>query len=365
VRITINRRQFLSELPLLQACAERKTTIPMLAFVLVEPLFGLVKFTATDIDTTAQVEIAAETEGDLSSFCVPFSRIANLARLCEDETLTLTREGTQIFLTSGVTRQRLPSAEAKDFPLVESVQGEVIELDAQVLGSMLNALKPAISSDPNSKPEYWDVEINGKDGVLEATATDGYKLAHSELELEISDFTVLLNKRAVEAVISLCERAERVKFIPTKKAISATCGARTVTARTSLNVFPDWRLFIPVPEHVIELPEGLPAALKRASLATDRLAYAGAHFANKQLTIRSRGSEEGEGHETLSCPTVNGHDINIGINASHLIDVLRVTGKATCELSKDAENQPYLIRPQDSRGFDLYYCLVPVRLDRI
>jgi DNA polymerase III sliding clamp (beta) subunit (PCNA family) len=208
-----------------------------------------------------------------------------------------------------------------------------------------------------SKGEIW-TEL-----VLSITTTNGYILAHAEIRFEGKDFSVLLPKKTV----SVCREffSEKTSLTVAENNLIAKTATRTLIARLSASKFPNWELFMPTDElRSIDLPSGLSSALKRSVLSTDRFGYVRQVFGDGSLVIKAKGSEEGEAEERLPCPSVNGDGFELGLNALHLLEVLRNTGEAKIEVSRDA-GKPYLVRPQVARSYDLFYCLVPVRLDRI
>src|ERR1041384_4310253 len=82
VMLKLNRDPLLSALTVVRTAVERKTTIPILSFVLLESGNGKVRITGTDIDRAATLTIDGEGE---DSFCLPANQFYDLVKLAEGE----------------------------------------------------------------------------------------------------------------------------------------------------------------------------------------------------------------------------------------------------------------------------------------
>ena len=189
MKITIERASLLRSLAHVQSVVERRTTIPILANVLLDAKDGQLGLTATDMDITIAEKVDAEISQS-GTMTAPALTLCDIVRkLPEGAQVELDSEGNaeRLTLRSGRSTFTLACLPAGDFPaMTEDDQPHNFSLSAADLRGLVDHTRFAISTE---ETRYY---LNGiylhaadEDGVamLRAVATDGHRLARFQVPL--------------------------------------------------------------------------------------------------------------------------------------------------------------------------------------
>src|SRR5262249_31305915 len=172
----------LQELGLVQGVVERKTTIPILANILLEARKtkkgGEVEILATDLDvgirTVCQAEVARE-----GAMTLPARRLHDIVRLlpADSEVSFSLKDGNWVNLTCERTKYRLAGAGTADFPNLQSYDfKDSLTLQLVPFKAMIERVLFAISAeDPRFALNGAQMEVG--EGKVTLVATDGHRLA--------------------------------------------------------------------------------------------------------------------------------------------------------------------------------------------
>jgi DNA polymerase-3 subunit beta len=341
---TINRELLTAELAVLQAAAERKTTVPILAFVLVRVSDGLAQLTATDYDVTITTQV--EAKGDPYSGCIPIKQLSSLAKLFDSETIQFTEKPNQrIEIKAGTSKHLLATFPAKDFPEVESVEGQTVTVQSDVLAQMLKRTAFCAGQEGEGQGfTFQCVNFEAENKMLTLVATNSKQLGTMSAAIDSNaEFKALIPVRAINALERLCETVGTIEFTASPNSARFQNGDRTLVARLVVGNFPKWKLVLPQSlEHQTTIdPDKLSASVKRVCVTT-REAKLIRHpltlmFSKKKLEITSQ-SEEGESTDTVpvDCKSLNGTDFDIRVNGEHFINfIARTEGQVSCAFGED------------------------------
>lgn len=368
MELKAKRQDFLAALYWLQNTVERRTTMPILANVLVELQNGVVRVTATDLE----IGVRAKLEGEIlqeGAITLNAKKLYEIVRESSGDTIQLKRlENDWVEIKSGKSVFKMVGLDPKDFPTFpEFDAGSLFPVPAKVIKEMIDKTIFSISTDETRSNLNGSYLEEGEGGKVRMVATDGHRLAMVERQvgtLGLKKGVVLPRKGLGELRKILEEADEGVAKLGFKENMAMVVHGNVELFMRLVEIeFPDYSKVIPKgnPYNVKIEQRGFLQALRRVSiLSSDR--YKGIKIEVKptSMAISANNPDLGEATEELDVE-YNGKAMAVGFNARYLIDVLNVLkddGYVDIEL-KD-ELSPSLLRKVGDDGY--MYVVMPMKL---
>src|ERR1700686_5594094 len=256
MKITVERSELLKSLGHVHRVVERRSTIPILANVLLRADRSKLSLKATDLDVEVTDAIAAEV-GPGGSTTVPAHMFFDIVRkLPEGAQIVLESSGDRAALAirAGRSRFTLQTLPESDFPdLAPGEMTHKFTLKAADLKRLIDKTQFAISTQetpyyPNGI--YLHAAGAAKTQTLRAVATHGHRLAQMELELPKGAAGmpgIIVPRKTVGEVQRLLEDGEAevlIELSPGK--IRFTVGEVILTSKLIDGTFPDYARVIPL-----------------------------------------------------------------------------------------------------------------------
>lgn len=331
-----------------------KTTIPILAHVMLEAGHGVIRVSATDMDMEARRECASDDKGqpDSADWCanlVPFAvttpgkaLLAIVAGFDGDAmvTLTLDENVSRLVISAGRSRFRLVTLPVSDFPRLRDFEVEhEFEIRASAWADAIDVVEHAISTE---ETRYY---LNGiyvhPDGLdLCLATTDGHRLARAKIDApdgahswppmiiprgaigELAKALAHAAKASETAdVVIRCNQGGNVMSFDMP---AAEDGSLLLITKAIDGTFPDYIRVIPVdpPRELTVHRETLAAAVARVSaLASKESRLIRLDIETDRIDLTATSVEVGEAREEV--PAVHdGEPQPIGFDAKYLREVL-------------------------------------------
>jgi DNA polymerase-3 subunit beta len=371
MEFSASKSELLLELTLTQGVVEKKTTIPILANLLVEAQESSLRISATDLDLGMRCGCPAEVVKE-GSGTIPAKRLLEIVRsLPEAEIHLKVLENHWVQVTCKRSSFKLVGMAQDNFPTLPAVPKELASIPASVLTGMIQRTIFAIS---NEESRYT---LNGALLVLKPesvimVATDGHRLALVERAVPIqglkSEQRVLIPKKAMGELLRLLAEGDGelgVSLAKDEGHLFFSVGNRVLISRMLTGQFPNYEAVLPRENNrVVELERGQVAdAIRRvALLADERSRGIRLQLDKDHLEVFSLGGEFGEAHEVLDAG-YQGEALQIGFNYQYLLDFLDVSGdggKFLLEL-KDEQSAGQL-RPAEQETYKYRYVVMPMRV---
>lgn len=361
---TVNRQSLADELVLLQTAAERKTTMPELSTILFEVGEGNAKLTASDLNVTITTEI--EAEGKSWSGCIPMKAIHSLIELFNSDIVEFAEKGGRIEVKSGNSKHALPLMSADQYPVIDPVKVDTVTIDASKFAEMLSLTSFAASTERDGRSSMEGIRIEINDGALCAVATNGKDLAWAKTSVkDDSTLAVVLPLRSLPAMLRLCANGGNLQFGANENRVFARSGKRVLTSSLMSLGYPNWQLVIPgVLKHRVEIDRSeLLMGIKRATVSAREaklVRYPMNFTFSKSGLMIEAVNEDGESFEPVkaTCPTLNGSEMGIRVNAERFLTFLGKTeGAVICEFN-DNSSQIQLTIADDP---DYKYITMPLK----
>ena len=375
MELKITQTDLSKALSFVQSIVERKTTMPILANVLLSAEEnGNLRLSATDLEITAVVEVPAEVTAS-GSTTVSAKVFHEVVRELPDNQVKLElSEGERIQVSSGSSKFSIVGVHAEEFPSLPGISIDPqVAIKGQQLLEMIQKTVYAVSHDEtrfNLNGVCFEAsEEKGKGGesLLRMVATDGHRLSLIQRPVEGIDFDgspIVPTKGLIEVRKLLDEvQDQEVRVSISDGFFVVDTGKAKVSMRLIDGEFPDYNQVLPKKDGVaIALPvESFAKALKRASLmVTDKGKCIKLDFSTGKLRLSSSSPELGESTEELDLD-YKGEHLSIGFNAKYLLDfTASISEEANLVMNLSGELGPAkLFQEQDESYFGI---VMPMRL---
>ncbi len=371
MEFTVAREELLEALYLTQGIVERRTTIPILANVLVESAGGdgvVVAATDQEIGVRRRCVVKVKRKGALTTGARKLYEIVR--ELPAGEILLRALDNNWIEVSGGKARFKVVGLDPKEFPAMPGLPGDaenlLVSIPSPTVREMVERTIFAVSLDEtraNLSGLYFERVEKDR---LRLVATDGHRLAMITRQVEgLSPAAgVLLPRKGVQEIMKVVEGGDGpLQLAVHGGLVYARRGPVEVSMRLVEGEFPDYKQVVPA-----EAPRrvGLPsaaflAALRRVSLvSSERTCGVRLHIDGQRMDISSINPDIGEASEELDVE-YDGAALAVGFNARYIMDVLQVLpAESHVEMAFSDDVSPMVMRSEAEPD---YSCVVmPMRL---
>ena len=372
MKVTIERAALLRALGHVHRVVERRTTIPILANVLIDARDGALTLKATDLDLEVTEKTVADV-GDAGATTLPAHTLYDIVRkLPEGAQVSLDGGGEtgQLTLRSGRSRFNLQSLPESDFPDVTSGDfSHRFSLSPADLKRLIGKTQFAISSE---ETRYYlngiyihTLEVDGQP-MLRAVATDGHRLARLELPAPEGSSGmpgVILPRKAVAEVQRLIEDAQGdVSIELSANKLRFSFGDALLTTKLIDGTFPDYARVIPTgndKQLTVDRDVFEKAVDRVSTISSERGRAVKLALTEGKLTLSVTNPDQGSAIEEIEAD-YDGPPLDIGFNARYLLDISQQLDSDTTLFKLADPGAPTLI--QDRNGANALYVLMPMRV---
>jgi DNA polymerase III subunit beta len=372
MKVTVERAELLKSLGHVHRVVERRNTIPILANVLIRAEKAALNLKATDLDLEVIESLSAEV-APAGATTVPAHMFYEIVRkLPEGSQVVLEGSGDRAMLTirAGRSRFTLQTLPESDFPdLAAGDMTHKFSLTASELKRMILKTQFAISTEETRyylNGIYLHVAGTGKTATLRAVATDGHRLAQTELPVPAGASGmpgVIVPRKTVAEVQRLVEDSDAEVGIELSSAkIRFTIGSVVLTSKLIDGTFPDYGRVIPAgnDKSLVVDKKDFEAAVDRVStVSSERGRAVKLSLAAGKLVLSVTNPDSGSATEELEVE-YEADPIDIGFNSRYLLDIAAQLDGEVAVLKLADPGSPTLIEDKDANG--ALYVLMPMRV---
>jgi DNA polymerase-3 subunit beta len=309
-----------------QGIVEKKSTMPILASVLLEATNadgqGRLRVSAFDLEIGVTGTHPAEVM-KAGSVALKHKELYDIVRALPEKTAVLRREANnRVRITSGTAEFNIVGQPAEDyppFPRAEKVS--LVPVDPTQLLEMIEKTQFAISAD-ETRHNLNGVYFETAQGNIRMVATDGHRLALIERPAP-GNFNlkkgVIVQRNDVQKVMRLLD-----------------------------GIFPDYMQVIPKEADrtlTVDRPRLLDTLRRMSILSSDRTTNAvKLELGKDTLKVTSQNPDLGDAKEEIPV-TYGGTALQIGFNARYLMDVLTVVDSPQMDVELCDELSPGVLKP--------------------
>ena len=364
VKITVGKDELVQALGVVSRAVSTRTSVQILSGILLEASRdGELRIAATDMELSLRATIAAQTEGD-GSIVLPGKTFVDIARLLPSDDVTIEHRPAEsvVHVTAGSAAYTLHTYNPEDFPRLPDVTSvQTFPVDREQLLETIQRVARAASRD-ESRPVLTGVLVQFAAGTLTMAATDSYRLAVKETELNGSapDLEAIVPGRALQELARIAASGDTVDVGVQDNQVVFGTDAAWLTTRRIDGQFPNYRQLLPEQfEHELTLPRSeLLEVVRRAAVMIQRATPLQLRFADGELTVIARTHEVGESKESMPAP-YSGDVLEIGFNADFLRDGLESVDGDDIRFKLISPLRPAVLQGD---GDEFTYLVMPIRL---
>ena len=363
LKISVPREELTRQLGVVARAASTRTTVQVLAGLLLRAGEGRLELAATDMEISLRSSLEASVESE-GAVVVPSKLLADLVRLLPaDEVSIEHRSGEGVVeVVSGAATYRLHTYNAEDFPrLPDASTVERMSVDADAVLETASRVSRAASRD-ESRPVLTGILVRFEGEKLIMAATDSYRLAVKETTMGSGgpDLDAIVPARALGELTRIAQSGGGLEIGVLENQVIFTTDGILLTTRRIEGQFPNYRQLLPETfEHELTLPrEELLEVVRRVSVMAQRNAPIRLRFAEGELTVSAQTQDVGEARETMPAPYA-AEPLEIGFNPDFLRDGVESVEGDEVRLKLISSLRPAVIQGE---GDDFSYLIMPIRL---
>jgi DNA polymerase-3 subunit beta len=361
----IAKLEFLRGLRLAQSIADRKSTMPMLANVLLRTMGKsklLIAATDLNVSVTAELKASNTAEGGLT---VSAKSLHDIVSSAPGDDITLRRaDNNWAELKSGKVNFRVVGMPDRDFPKIpDARESQFSEVDAGTLREMIDRTLFSVCND-ETRFHLNGVLFESSGDKARMVSTDGHRLSKVDRSLTGGPQLtsgVIIPKKGLLELKRVLEGATMVKVSVRTPYLFVVNDDVTLAVKLIDAQFPPYEMVIPK-EHKKTLiidRSRLIDALKRAQLMSSDTRGVKLSAEGGTITITSDNPDLGEVREELDAE-YGGPAVSIGFNPKYVIELLTQMGSDQVGLHLGGELDPGLFKPLT--GDDYLGVVMPMRI---
>ncbi|BAH37044.1 MAG TPA: DNA polymerase III subunit beta [Gemmatimonas aurantiaca] len=368
MKFTISREKLQEGLQAVTAAVPAKTTLPVLANLLVETTDRGIRFSATDLDIAVSTEVSADVETP-GAITIPAKKLGEIARELPPSPVKISASGEQrVTLECGRSKFKLLGLPRDEFPTFPSVRfNDSWRVKSGELQKLISHTAFAVSNE-ESRPILNGVLWELREERMRMVATNGHRLAKMELPVEASSAPpgdLIVPPKALEQIRRLFPAEEELEIARGDNHLGFRSPFTSVFTRLVEGPYPNYEQVIPKDNDRYALADkaALTSALKRMSvIASDQTHRIKMSFNSGMLKFSVTTPDLGEASDELPI-NYTGDQLDIGFNATYLLEILRFMPTEQVRLTFKAPERAATIEPEGWDDPAKYLCLVmPLRL---
>jgi len=368
MRFTISREKLQEGLAAVTAAVPAKTTLPVLSNLLVETTERGIRLSATDLDIAVSTEVSAAVETP-GSITIPAKKLSEIARELPPSPVKVSASGEQrVTIECGRSKFKLLGLPRDEFPSFPTVRfNESWRVKSGELQKLISHVAFAVSTE-ESRPILNGVLWELREDRMRMVATNGHRLSKMELPVESSSAPpgdLIVPPKALEQIKRLFPAEEELEIARGENHLGFRSPFTSVFTRLVEGPYPNYEQVIPKDNDRFCLCDkaALTSALKRMSvIASDQTHRIKMSFNTGMLKFSVTTPDLGEASDELPV-NYNGDQLDIGFNATYLLEILRYMPTEQVRLTFKAPERAATIEPEGWDDPAKYLCLVmPLRL---
>ncbi|WP_243368898.1 DNA polymerase III subunit beta [Microvirga solisilvae] len=371
MKILTERAALLKALTGLNRVVEKRNTIPILSNVLLKAEGDTLFLKATDLDIEMTDQTACET-AEPGATTVSAAMLHDIVRKMPDGaqiSLETIEDGARVAVKAGRSRFQLQAQPAEDYPdLAAGEMPYTFTLPGPTLAKMIARTRFAISTE---ETRYY---LNGiylhtlADGILTAAATDGHRLARTEIaapDVVEGMPGIIIPRKTVGELEKLADEAGKdgaLTFEVSSQKIRVSVGKTVLTSKLIDGTFPDYERVIPRANDKIAVVEiaHLKNAIDRVtSVSSERGNAVKFTFADGRITLFVQNPDAGNATDEVEAD-YDAAELSIGFNGRYALDILNALGGDTTRIKLADAGSPTIFQP--AADDSLLCVLMPMRV---
>ena len=375
MKLQLSKSNFVKSLSFVQNIVESKSTIPVLANVLLEAKQGRLNISATDMDITIFDKIKVNNIESEGSTSVPAHTLYNVIKELPDDSpidLSYEQNNKKLHLMSSKSKFVFSCLSKDEFPISSTETFKTsFDLEPDILKELIDKTYFASS---NEESRYYlnglfihRTSINNKN-YLRAVATDGHRLAQYQIKspdtIAKDNFGVIVPKKLIFELRKLIDDVkENVRIDLSERKIRFSFKETIIISKLVDGKFPDYEKVIPKNisnTFSINRKKFLESINRISTISSEKSKAIKLNLNKDKITISANNLEEGgSGVEEINIK-YNGPSLDIGFNSSYLKEIMNQFTLEEITILFSDSTAPTIIK--DTSKSESLYVLMPMRV---
>lgn len=328
MKFTITREKLHEGLGLVAASVPSKTTLPVLANILVEASKDGLKLSGTDLDISVSTTIPASVDQE-GATTLPARKLVEIVKELPNAAIRMTSSGEQrATIECGKSKFKLLGLSRDEFPAFPSVKFEggwkVAAKDLQKLITHVAFAASTEESRPILNGVLWELRADR----MRMVATNGHRLARMDVPTSGQgggQADLIIPPKALEQIRRLFGGDEEIEIGKSDNHLGFRSTTTQIYTRLIEGPYPNYEQVIPREndKSLTADKAALAAALRRMSIvASDQTHRIRMAFTNGACKMSVQTPDLGEAQEELSV-AYEGDSLEIGFNAAYMLEILK------------------------------------------
>jgi DNA polymerase-3 subunit beta len=365
MKVTVTQQQLAHGLSLVSKAIAPRSTLPVLANVLLATDEGRLRLSATNLEMGITCWIGARVEEE-GAITVPARTFVDLisALPAEDITIDLVEETHTLNIHCAKNNTDIKGIDAQEFPPIPVPDLDMgIELNVNEFREMISQVTFAASND-EARAVLQGALLDIAENTISMVATDGFRISVRKAQLSHpveKPIRLIIPSRALNEVARIAGTSEKpiTMVLPPGRGqvIFHTENAELVSQLIEGN-YPDYKAIMPTNYRTL-ITFSTPA-FQKACRQAEIIAREGNNVVLLKVVENGEGparvelsatSEETGQSEIVVDAALSGPAMNIAFNVRYLREVLDVIRTPSVVLEANAHNTPAMICPAGSSHF--------------
>jgi DNA polymerase-3 subunit beta len=366
MRFTITREKLQEGLAAVTPAVPNKTTLPVLANLLVQTTDKGIRISGTDLDIAVSTEVTADVEA-VGAITIPARKLSEIARELPPAPVKISATGDQrITLECGRSKFKLLGLPKSEFPSFPAVQfDKAVRIPSGDLQKLIQHTAFAASTE-ESRPILNGVLWELRSDLMRMVATNGHRLAKMEVPVSGGQKAdLIIPPKALDQIRRLFPAEEELEVAQGENHLGFRSPFTSVFTRLIEGPYPGYEQVIPKDndKYAILDRAAFTSALKRMSVvASDQTHRIRLSFNAGMLKFSVSTPDLGEAQDELPI-RYDGDPLDIGFNATYLLEILRQMPTDEVRMTFRAPERASTLEPEGWTDPSKYLCLLmPLRL---
>ena len=368
MKFTITREQLAEGVKAVYAAVPSKTTLPVLANILLEATSDGLRLSGTDLDIAVATTVPASVDQE-GAITLPASKLQEIVRELPSAGIRFTTQGEQrVIIECGRSKFKLLGLPREEFPAFPQVSFDgASRTTASDLQKLIAHVSFAASTE-ESRPILNGVLWQLADGEMRMVATNGHRLARIRVASDAAGAPkadLIVPPKALAQVERLFSGDDEIEVAKSENHIGFRKDGTQVFTRLIEGPYPNYEQVIPRENDRFATAEkaSLMAAIRRMNIvASEQTHRIRMSFGEGACRLSVTTSDLGDAQEEITV-TYEGEPIDIGFNANYLLEVLKFIPTDEVRMTFKAPERAATVEPVGWDDPAAYLTLVmPLRL---
>ena len=371
MRFTIKREEFLKGLNVAARAVSSKNAKAVLENFKLELNEKGLFITGTDENISIKTQVPYK-QGDLDvirnykegSVLIKAKLLVEMIRKMDSEEITLeVVDSTIATISNNRSEYTLNCVKVDEYP----------DLDLEASGTQLHLTRADFdilvsqttfaASLKEQRPILTALNLEARDGLLVATATDSARMARKNLNIPLGiEFVANVPAKMMNEINHLLEDKEAVDIAFSDKKALFTIGTTVVATRLIAGDYPNTKNIVPrVTNYSLEVnANDLMKAIERANiLSIDRENIVDLFMSEDGVEISAKSSQVGSANEKIDVFKYVGQDLHVSFNSGFVIEAIKALGSTDVTFAFVGEMKPFIV--ENASDDSVVQIVTPVR----